>query len=76
MLAYHLYLIKAKTLPMTQDQSANSKTQAQQQGATEDPPVNTTEQNKPEGEKKESGKVDVPAAAVESYKESGKEGEE
>ena len=61
---------------MTQNQSSNNKDQQQQKGATEDPTNNATKQNKPGKEKEGSAEVEVPKEAVESYKESGKEGEE
>ena len=42
----------------------------------EDPPTDLTEQNKKDSDKSGSEKIDVPKEAVDSYKESGKSGEE
>lgn len=60
---------------MAADQSPqNNADKQEQKGATEDPPVNLTEQNKQN--KEGDTKVNVPKEAVDNYKESGREGEE
>lgn len=60
---------------MAANESTQHNTDEQQKkGATEDPPVDATKQNKPGTEG--SSTVDVPKEAVENYKEAGREGEE